>query len=240
MLLALQLYHRTPFGRMHRQNPDVVALADAIGRTASAVAYKLANFAALDSGLDRQGMANYSKADESLWREFEQEPEAVMLEAEVALHVTGQRSLVQEAEADVPAEVQGTERETLVRARVNQAYFRRMVLARFDSTCCMSGLRVPELLVAAHIVRWADAPRLRLRPENGLCLNALHDRAFEVGIAHVDDDLRIRIREDVREMPPSPARDFLLLTDGRGLILPPRVQVDPVLLRQHRARFAAA
>jgi len=223
---------------MHHRNPDVIALANIIGRSAGAVAYKLANFAALDPTLERRGMANYSEADEALWREFEASPEEVMLEAESRVSATGEASLIDEIEGDFPTGVMGHERLTLVRARVSQAYFRRMVLARFDSTCCMTGLRVPALLVASHIVRWADDPRLRLRPENGLCLNALHDRAFEVGMIQVDDDLRVQVREDLRDAPPSTARDFLLRSDGVRLILPARVSVSSALLGRHRERFA--
>jgi putative restriction endonuclease len=45
LIAALDLYCRTPFGRLHRSNPDVVTLGKAIGRTPSAVAMKLVNFA---------------------------------------------------------------------------------------------------------------------------------------------------------------------------------------------------
>lgn len=238
LLLVLHLYHRTPFGRMHHRNPEVVALAEAIGRSASAVAYKLANFAALDPGLDRRGMANYSKADEAVWREFEESPEEVIEEAESRVRADGGSSLLTEAEAELPVGVDAGERTTLIRARVSQGYFRRMVLARFDATCCMTGLRVPQLLVASHIVRWADDPRLRLRPENGLCLNALHDRAFETGIVQIDDELRIRVRDDVKSAPPSPARDLILQTDGALLVLPTQLTIERSLLARHRARFA--
>lgn len=61
LVLALNLYNRTPFGRMHLSNPDVVALADLIGRSPSSVALRLANFAHLDPGLDRHGMSGVSE-----------------------------------------------------------------------------------------------------------------------------------------------------------------------------------
>jgi len=48
LIATLDLYCRTPFGRLHRINPDVVTLAEAIGRTPSAVAMKLVNFASFD------------------------------------------------------------------------------------------------------------------------------------------------------------------------------------------------
>ena len=63
--------------------------------------------------------------------------------------------------------------------RVDQRYFRRMILRTYKSTCCLTGIAVPDLLIASHIVPWADDPKNRLNPCNGLCLNALHDKAFD-------------------------------------------------------------
>jgi hypothetical protein len=40
-----------------------------------------------------------------------------------------------------------------------------MILNAFDSRCCVSGLRVRELLVASHIVPWSDFPNERLNPQ---------------------------------------------------------------------------
>lgn len=45
LLLTLHLYCRTAFGKLHNRNPDVIQLANAIGRTASAVALKATNLA---------------------------------------------------------------------------------------------------------------------------------------------------------------------------------------------------
>jgi putative restriction endonuclease len=33
LLIALRLYMRTPFGKLHGRNPEIVSLAAAIGRT---------------------------------------------------------------------------------------------------------------------------------------------------------------------------------------------------------------
>jgi putative restriction endonuclease len=39
--------------------------------------------------------------------------------------------------------------------RVNQRFFRTVVLAAYENKCCITGLAAPELLVAGHIVGWA-------------------------------------------------------------------------------------
>ena len=48
LLIALRLYMRTPFGRLHGRNPEIIHLATKIDRTPSALAMKACNFASLD------------------------------------------------------------------------------------------------------------------------------------------------------------------------------------------------
>ena len=56
LILAINLYCKLPFGRLHRNNPAVIHLASLIGRTPSSVAYKLVNFASLDPSLQARGI----------------------------------------------------------------------------------------------------------------------------------------------------------------------------------------
>jgi len=232
LVLALNLYLRLPFGRMHQTNPEVAALATVISRSPSAVALRLGNFAHLDPGLDRQGMSQVSAGARAIWAEYERDPEAVSYEGERLLAQHGRESLTAASEDDL---LVGEDREAIVRARVNQAVFRRLILARYDSVCCVTGLRLPELLVAAHIVPWAEDRQARLDPRNGLCLNALHDRAFERGLMVVDDTYRIRVAP-VADTAPGPLRDWLGRFEGEPLRLGDTTPgVD--YLRRHRARF---
>ena len=73
LILAVSLYCKLPFGRLHRLNPEVVNLAHLIGRTPSSVAYKLVNFASLDPSLKARGIkgvSNASNLDKEIWVEF--------------------------------------------------------------------------------------------------------------------------------------------------------------------------
>jgi predicted restriction endonuclease len=47
---------------------------------------------------------------------------------------------------------------------------------------------VPEVLVASHIIAWRDNPALRVDPRNGLCLCAIHDKAFDRGLMTISAD----------------------------------------------------
>jgi predicted restriction endonuclease len=59
----------------------------------------------------------------------------------------------------------------------------------------MSGLSDSRLLIASHIVPWSSDKQIRLNPSNGLCLSAIHDRAFDKGLMTLSDDLKIVISE---------------------------------------------
>src|SRR5438067_11978733 len=123
------------------------------------------------------GAAEKQNHGGSPWRDFEDNPAALAFESERLLAQFTGRKLEEIAEIDereLPKE--GLERERMVRVRVNQHFFRAAVLSAYDYKCCVTGLAVPELLVASHIVPWAADPKQRMNPRNGLCLNALHDR----------------------------------------------------------------
>lgn len=48
-----------------------------------------------------------------------------------------------------------------------QSFFRKVVLAAYNSKCCVTGNPVEDLLVASHILPWSDFPQHRLNPKNG-------------------------------------------------------------------------
>ena len=60
LILALNLYCKIPFGKVHIHNPDNITLEKILGRTPSAVSWKLANFASLDPSLKKRNIAGAS------------------------------------------------------------------------------------------------------------------------------------------------------------------------------------
>ncbi len=67
LILAINLYCKTPFSRIHMRNPDIIELSDSLGRTPGSVSYRLANFASIDPTIDRRGAVNVSKLDREVW-----------------------------------------------------------------------------------------------------------------------------------------------------------------------------
>jgi predicted restriction endonuclease len=97
---------------------------------------------------------------------------------------------------------------------------------------------LPELLVASHIVRWADDAGQRMNPRNGLCLNALHDKAFDAGLLVIDADYRVVLSPAVKRLPPDQSK-MLLEYDRAPIRMPRRFVPDRQLLAQHRERWTA-
>lgn len=204
--LAFHLYCQLPFGRLHSRAPEIIELARLIGRTPSAVAMKLVNFASLDPAITssgRSGLKNASQADRETWREFHADWEGLDAECD-ALTRTLQLEQVannrgRSAFAEDAAIYLGEEREALVSVRRRQNFFRRSVLASYESKCCMSGVTTNDLIVASHIVPWASDEKNRLNPHNGLCLSSIHDRAFDRGLITVMPNLSIRVSDQIKQ-----------------------------------------
>ena len=185
LIVAFNLYCKIPFGKIHIRNPDIKSLAKILGRTPSAVSWKLANFARLDPALQKRSISGAShggKGEIEVWEEFNSDWERLSFESEKLLaKITGKK--IENAAGINKDELpkQGKEREAIVRVRINQNFFRTAVLAAYDSKCCITDLAIPELLNASHIKPWAKDTLNRVNPRNGLCLNVLHDRAFDRG-----------------------------------------------------------
>lgn len=188
-VLVLELYARTPFGKMHRTNPDVIELATYLERSPSSVAMKLGNYASLDVNLDRKGLDGASKADREIWDEFFADPEKFLQYAKSIRSVDRDW---EEPEDPEPTEFrEGEDVMRLVKVRKNQSAFRAMVLSSYEATCAITGISNPDLLVASHIVPWRVNNKLRLDPRNGICLNPLHDKAFDSGLISLDKDFAV-------------------------------------------------
>lgn len=130
----------------------------------------------------------------------------------------------------------GTESRGEARRRLCQDFFRQAVLSAYDFQCCMCDVDLAPLLVAAHIVPWADDEVTRADPQNGLCLCALHHSAFDAGLVSVDASLRIVCSRLVEESVSTLVRSALLDVRGRALVAPLRFPPRREFILQHHAK----
>ena len=239
-LIALRLYMRTPFGKLHGRNPDIISLASQIGRTANALAMKACNFASLDPEFrqtNRTGLSGASESDRAIWTEFEGNAEQVAAEAEGAYAgVDPERAAQDQAEVRIPAGE--TEVARVVRARRVQSFFRAAVMTSYGCRCAITGIALSELLVASHIIPWAHSVERRADPRNGLCLNALFDRAFDRGLMTLDADLRVVVSRRLKDGAEAAELGCSLgKVEGRRLLIPPRFPPAVEALEHHRERI---
>jgi len=238
LMLAINLYCKLPFGRLHSRNPEIIHLANLIGRTPSSIAYKLVNFASLDPSLKARGIkgaSNASNLDKNIWNEFFNNWDTLSYESELILSKFENKSieaLYEISELDVFEE--GKTREQLVKTRVNQSFFRSTILASYNFTCCITGIQQPEFLVAGHIVPWSLDKKNRLNPRNGILINALHDKAFENGLITIDTNYKIRISSILKtQKTVASIEDYFIKYEGKEIGLPSRFLPDTEFLKYH-------
>lgn len=129
----------------------------------------------------------------------------------------------------------GLDKEVPAKVRLGQSYFRKMVLANYANKCCVSGLNIPQLLRASHIVSWAENVKHRMDPENGLCLSATYDAAFDKHLISFDDDYRMIVSKEIKDYYTNEvANEYFGKYEGKSIILPERFMPSKKLLEKHR------
>ena len=247
ILAALHLYFQLPYGQLHKGHPRIKQLASWIGRTSSSAALKLTNLASLDPQIiasGRKGMKGASKLDRAIWQELQGNWDAVALEAAAEYETLATRHGFP-AYIDVIDELpevldiaEGKTRLATVEVRVNQARFRKAILASYNATCCISGLQHEKLVIASHIVPWSEDKQNRLNPHNGLCLSALHDRAYDQGLITVMPDYTVRVSKALAQQVQNAFLiSSLLRFDEQPISLPEKFKPTPAFLASHAKRF---
>lgn len=193
MILVFNLYFKLTYGQMDHRNPQVQELAKIMGRSENSVAMRLNNFASCDPMLQARGISGLSahtKICQPYWDEFFENQETLVFESERILADYQEIPIEEKFKNelfDIPKELSGETKIREVKTRVNQSFFRQIVLANYDGKCALTGIDVKEFLIASHIVPWADNEKERLNPENGICLSALYDKAFDKGFISFDN-----------------------------------------------------
>ena len=161
---------------------------------------------------------------------------------------TGGKAVAQKAEAlidttsptDLEAHLNLTAKEgkmklAAVKVRVNQDIFRKMVLQNYGSKCCITGLSVPDILRASHISPWAEDEKNRLNPENGLCLSATYDAAFDRHLISFDEHYRLIVSKEIKDhYAAAAAKSYFLDREGQTISLPIKFLPSQLLLEKHR------
>ena len=239
-ILAMDLYTRMPFSKIGKKNPEIVKLARIINRTPDAVAYKMSNIAHYDPELQARnisGLSHTSKLDKIIYNEFSNNIEELSFVAQNILaelqHVSVDELLPDLQLDKIPL---GITKDQQTKVRIGQYFFRTSVLMSYGNACCVTGLKNNELLIASHIKPWnvSDVKTERTNPSNGLCLNVMHDKAFDRGLITIDKNYCIvnsRIINDV--VMDDKTREWFSFYNGKKIRLPDKFLPGREFIKYH-------
>lgn len=245
LLIAMNLYCRLPFGQFDHRTELIKTVAPKISRTPDALAMKLSNIASLDSYHQVRGIVGLkgaSNLDRKVWEKFQQDWTGMAEKSEAAFEIlveqTSATSSTPEIAINIPTGP--SEAEQIVKTRRLQCFFRNAVLASYENRCALTGMAIPQLLVASHIIPWSENKERRADPTNGLCLNVLHDKAFDRHLITFDEKFQLVVSGALKKnnIPEFQSVNFTKL-EGTALTMPHRFAPDVLALEEHRATFAA-
>lgn len=135
-------------------------------------------------------------------------------------------------------EKEGEDVDSQTKRRRGQDYFRRLILANYGNRCALTGIDIPQLLLASHIIPWRDKSHKseRLNPCNGICLSALYDKAFDKGlITFSPDNYTVLLSSALRENEKKDYYDQNIgCIVGKAITLPINYKPNRDFLAYHR------
>jgi len=195
-IVALRTYFTVPFNKANNSNEEIISTSKLIGRSVNSVKMKIGNFGSLDPELAKRGIVGLSGAsnlDREIWNEFANDREKLAFVSTELIAKFSKKKIEEVVELEEEEIPEGKEKSRLINTRVNQSFFRDSILGIYDRRCCITGLSIPKLLIASHIVPWSIDVKNRLNPENGLCLNSIHDKAFDEGLITITTEYTIKL-----------------------------------------------
>lgn len=236
-IIAFNVYCKIPFKSSSKTNPTIIKYANIIGRSPSALNMKVGNFGRLDPELKKQGITGLthgSKIEAEVWDEFNGNWEKLAYESELLISKFANKPLEETSAIETADLKEGLDRERIVKQRVNQSFFRSAVLSSYYYKCCITGLSIPDFLVASHIIPWSKNNTHRLNPRNGLCLNEIHDKAFDRGFITITPDYYVITSKAFRDFEHEKAvQDFFIKYENQKINLPGKFLPSRDFLEYH-------
>ncbi|MDD6613949.1 MAG: HNH endonuclease [Bacteroidales bacterium] len=223
-IIAFNLYCKIAFKDSSKTHPLVVKYAELLGRSPSALNMKIGNIGRLDPDLKSQGikgLVHGAKLEEEIWQEFCDNPDRLAFESERLIAQLSQKSIEESLNIGIDNLPQGLEREAVVKQRVSQSFFRSAVMSAYNHRCCISGITLPSLLEACHIVAWSDDKLNRTNPKNGLCMNSFFHKAYDEHLLGISPDMKIVISEKLQAASCEQSfASYISNLNGKKILLP--------------------
>ena len=233
-IVAFNLFCTIPFNECRASHPTIRDVAKLIDRTPAALNMKIGNLGRFDPTLAARGvtgLVNGASLDKIVWDEFYDNFSALALKSEQILANLRKENL----QVDLP---DGYKVERVVEVRVNQDFFRRMVLSSYNYKCCISGVSNPNLLEACHISDWSKDLKNRINPHNGLSLTPTLHKAYDSMLIAISPDLQVVVSDELlNETMRQSSADFFRAINGIHINLPDRFNPSRELLDAHFQKF---
>ncbi|POY38815.1 restriction endonuclease [Flavobacterium alvei] len=239
LIVALNLYWKIPYNKISGSSNSLIKqTAPIIDRTPAALAYKLMNFTSLDSEkqkIGNKGKSAASSSDKEIWNEYFGQWEKLALDSSAILATIQNKSIedILELEPELKF-TEGREKERIVKTRVNQNDFRQRILASYNGKCSITGISITSLLVASHIIPWSKNIQERLNPKNGICLNNIHDKAFDKGLITITSDFKVKLSDSILEKRKEKnIQKYFIEYENQPIVLPDRFSPSIEFLEYH-------
>jgi len=247
LIIAMNLYCKLSFGQFDKRTPIIIEVSQKIDRTLNSLAMKLCNFAYLDPNLQGKGLKGVSIADREIWKEFNENWEALGYESEEKFQLlfnSNTTELESNQAQKSPQKISNknasilTESEATVKIRIGQKFFRETILSNYYGRCCITGNPIPELLVASHILPWSQYPEHRLNPHNGLCLSSTQDKAFDKGLITIDSNYQIILSSYIKDfLSEKTIKENFGVYSDQPIQMPEKFHPDQDFLKYHREKI---
>lgn len=230
LIAAFNLYCKIPVNEISLNSKKIIEFAILLGKNPKEVTKRFINFTKAEALI---GIEDNENLDDKVivkdfsknWQQLAYESESKILDFENKLNQI----------KDFP---KGKVRESIVKTRVNQSFFRNAVLTSYQNKCCLTELPFIEMLNASHIIPWAIDDNNRLNPHNGLSLNTLHDRAFDKGFITVSTDYKVKISKNIYQfIDCQSVKDLFLKFENKMINLPNRFVPDKSFLEYHNSQI---
>lgn len=183
-------------------------------------------------------MQNAGKLDKEIYLEFSNNWDDVVFESELLLaqKPPSKDSIVEKVKKEIKFEEKaGIEVIRSVKTRVNQIFFRKVVMSIYDNKCAVSNINLPELLIASHIIPWSRNEKERVNPSNWICPSPLYDKVFDAGLMTIGDNYTLIFSKKLSKVLDKKAYTvFFGNYENQPINLPNKFYPDQKFLKFHR------
>ena len=120
-------------------------------------------------------------------KQYAQYEQEILVADEIVAQERNPRTISTKLIAHFNVTKEGEDKISMTKQRKGQDYFRRMILANYGGRCALTGIDIPQLLLASHIIPWSDKSHKQ-------------DRLIDKGLITISpDDYTVTLSSALRE-----------------------------------------